>query len=80
MEKAKALPHTRASPAKFYQYGYFYHFKHGIARVLDAQSRPLVTTASLGTRKERVAFEEAVSDVMRQTNRHRQWKTDFMPC
>lgn len=80
MEKAKAQPQVRESKSRFYQYCYFYHFKHGISRLLNPQTELLVTTASLGTKKERTAFEDAVADVMRQTNGARGWKTDFMPC
>lgn len=80
MEKSKAQPQVKETKPTFYQYGYFYHFKFGVSRLLGPTSETLVTTASLGTRKEKVAFEGAVSDVMRQTNGSRQWKADFMPC
>lgn len=60
MEKSKAQPQVRESKSRFYQYGYFFHFKFGATKELDATSEALVTTASLGTRKERTAFREAV--------------------
>lgn len=80
MEKSKAQPQVRESKPRFYQYGYFYHFKYGAVSQLDDKSETLVTTASLGTRKERRAFEDAVADVMNQTKRVKEWKPDFMPC
>lgn len=80
MEKSKAQPQVRETKPTFYQYGYFFHFRHGVSKLLGSKSETLVTTASLGTRKEKVAFEDAVSDVMRQTNGSRKWKADFMPC
>ncbi|WP_219321486.1 hypothetical protein [Methylovirgula sp. HY1] len=80
MEKSKAQPQVRIDKPTFYKYGYFYHFKHGVSKFLDHQSETLVTTASLGTKKERTAFEDAVSDVMRQTHKPNKWKADFMPC
>lgn len=80
MEKSKAQPQTKVDKPTFYQYGYYYHFKHGASKLLDDQSDALVTTASLGTRKEKVAFEKAVSDVLSQTRKTRDWKADFMPC
>lgn len=80
MEKAKAQPQVKESKARFYQYGYFYHFKYGVSRLLAPQTELLVTTASLGTKRERTAFEDAVTNVMRQTNGARAWKADFMPC
>lgn len=79
MEKSKAQPQTCTTKARFYQYGYFFHFKHGATKVLTPECEALVTTASLGTKKERAAFEAAVGDVMRQTKRSKAWKADFMP-
>jgi Protein of unknown function (DUF3800) len=80
MEKAKAEPQVRVSRARFYKTGYFFHFRHGTSKELDASSETLVTTACLGNRKERTAFESAVNDVMLQTGHPKKWKTDFMPC
>jgi len=80
MEKSKAQPHVCADKPTFYKYGYYYHFKHGISRLLTSDSETLVTTASLGQRREKAAFEEAVSSVMKQTQKSSAWKTDFMPC
>jgi len=80
MEKSKAQLHVRETKPRFYQYGYFYHFKFGATKQLDSSSEALVTTASLGTRKEQIAFEDAVADVMRQTKRVKEWRADFMPC
>jgi Protein of unknown function (DUF3800) len=79
MEKSKAQEHVKASKPRFYQYGYYYHFKFGVAPSLGEHSETLVTTASLGTKKERIAFEDAVADVMRQTHKPDKWRTDFMP-
>jgi len=66
MEKSKAQEQVRSTKAQFYKYGYFFHFKYGIASLLTNESEALVTTASLGTKKERATFENAVNDVMRQ--------------
>jgi hypothetical protein len=80
MEKSKAQSQVRTSKPRFYQTGYFFHFKHGVSKQLTDDHEALVTTASLGNRKERAAFQAAVGDVMRQTNKHRKWMADFMPC
>ena len=80
MEKCKAFPRLRTSKPRFYQHGYFYHFKYGATAQLNKDSEALVTTASLGTRKERLAFESAVADVMHQTKNVKEWRADFMPC
>lgn len=79
MEKTKAQEQVRESKPRFYKYGYFYHFKFGATAQLAANSETLVTTASLGTRNERAAFQSAVADVMRQTKKGK-WVADFMPC
>ena len=80
MEKSKAQPKVKESKPRFYQYGYFFHFKYGVAPRLDVNTEALVTTASLGTKRDRIAFEASVEDVMNQTRKARAWKTDFMPC
>jgi hypothetical protein len=80
MEKSKAEPQVCKTRDRFYKTGYFFHFKHGASSQLNTDSELLVTTASIGTRKEQAAFKDAVSDVMRQTNKTRKWKADFMPA
>lgn len=80
MEKSKAYPRVKVDKPRFYKHGYFFHFKFGVSAQLTRQSEALVTTASLGTRKERIAFEDAVADVMRQTKKVKEWRADFMPC
>jgi hypothetical protein len=80
MEKSKAQDQVKESKPTFYQYGYFYHFKYGPTADLNPNSETLVTTASLGTRREKAAFQEAVAKVMRQTKRGKEWRADFMPC
>jgi len=67
MEKSKARAQVKESKPRFYQYGYFFHFKYGVSPNLGSDSEALVTTASLGTRRERIAFEASVSDVMNQS-------------
>jgi hypothetical protein len=79
MEKSKAQPHVRVSKARFYQFGYFFHFKFGLRPLIPTRSEVLVTTASLGNKKERIAFQSAVDDVMNQTSPTSEWRTDFMP-
>jgi Protein of unknown function (DUF3800) len=80
MEKCKAEPQVCLSKPQFYKYGYFFHFKFGVSPRLVSQPEALVTTASLGQRRERAAFETAVNDVMVQTRKVKEWKADFMPC
>lgn len=79
MEKSKAQPQVRRSRARFYQYGWYYHFKFGLRQVVKESPEILVAAASIGTRKERASFENAVDDVMQQTVRSK-WATDFCPA
>ncbi|MGQ0589877.1 MAG: DUF3800 domain-containing protein [Sphingosinicella sp.] len=80
MEKSKAQPQVCRSSARFYKTGWYFHFKHGMDGQFTAQHETLITAACLGTKRERAAFQEAVDDVMRQTMRVKEWKTDFMPA
>jgi hypothetical protein len=80
MEKSKAQPQIRISKPRFYQHGWFYHFKFGTQAEFRPQHEALITAACIGTKKERIGFQSAVEDVMRQTLRVKKWKTDFMPA
>lgn len=80
MEKSKAEPQVRVSRPRFYQYGWLYHFRHGGSPLIYPNTEALITTASLGTKKERKSFESAVNDVMSQTVRAKRWKTNFCPA
>lgn len=79
-EKAKAQPHITKSKARFYQYPLYYLFRHGLAPHLKAGDTLEVTAASIGTKKERIAFSSALDDVMNQTAGGRTpWAVDFRP-
>lgn len=78
-EKSKAQPQVCKEKSRFYQYAWFYHFKHGIARHVEADAELLVTAASLGTKKEKLSFTNCLSDVMQQTIRRGKWAVDFRP-
>lgn len=77
MEKRKALPKIRPSAQRFFQYGWFYHFKHGVAGRLPAGDELLITTASIGTKKGQAVYTSAVNDVVRQHLPEQRWKTHF---
>jgi hypothetical protein len=80
LEKTKAQPQVRASKARFYKYPWYYHFKHGISKHVDNQRPLLVTAASIGNKKEKLTFCNAISDVMSQTVPKAGWAVDFRPC
>jgi hypothetical protein len=80
LEKSKAYASVRSSSPRFYQYGWYYHFRH-LAPIIAASAKELLTTAaSIGTNKERAAFLSAIDDVMGQTLRGVKWKTNFCPA
>lgn len=79
-EKSKAQPQTRESKARFYKYPWYYHFKHGLAPHLEEGDRLLVTAASIGTRKEKDVFTNALKDVIAQSASHVEWAVDFRPA
>ncbi|MDX0849367.1 DUF3800 domain-containing protein [Sinorhizobium medicae] len=78
-EKAKAQPQVRVDKARFYKYPWYYHFKHGIARYIPEDTELLVTTASIGTKRERATFTNSLADVMAQTVKKGKWAVDFRP-
>lgn len=80
LEKSKAQPHVRASKARFYKYPWFYHFKHGISKHVPDDTKLLVTAASVGNRKEKLSFCNALHDVMAQTLTKGDWAVDFRPA
>lgn len=77
MEKSKAQPQVRETKHRFYQYGWLYHFRHGVVRHLPPEDELLVTTASIGTKKGQGVFTTAVEDVVGQHIPRNRWKTFF---
>lgn len=80
MEKSKAQAHTRTTNHRFYQHGWFYHFKFGMGRHILPHDEILITAASVATKKGQAVFTDAVNDVVRQTIKRQQWRTSFWPC
>lgn len=78
-EKAKAQPQVKESKARFYKYPWYYHLRHGISRHINKDDKFLVTTAALGSKKERMTFCNDLDDVMKQTLAPGCWKVDFRP-
>lgn len=79
-EKSKAQPQVTVSKSRFYKYPWFYHFKHGIAPKLTKGDTLVVTTASIGTKKERATYTNALRDVVNQSAPHVSWVVDFRPA
>src|SRR3990167_4593769 len=51
LEKCKAQPQTRTSEPTFYQYAWYYHFKHVGPPLFRRADKLLITAASIGTKK-----------------------------
>ncbi len=79
MEKSKAYDNVKATRAKFYKYGWFYHFNHGLPPILAKAPELIVVAASIGNNKERAAFRSSVHDVFRQTTPKTKCCADFCP-
>lgn len=80
MEKSKAQPQTRTSDEQFYKHGWYFHFRYSSEQYLDHEAELMITVASIGTKRQRINFEDAVRDVVKQKIRRRQWVAAFWPC
>jgi hypothetical protein len=80
MEKSKAQPQTRTTPARFYQYGWFFHFKNIARGILQAEDELLLTAASIATKKAQAVFTATVNDVVQQVASSNSWATCFCPA
>ena len=78
LEKSKAQPQTRTSDAMFYQYAWYYHFKHIGPLILPGADKLLITAAALGQKKTKAAFKNAVNNTVQQTTPREKWEVSFM--
>jgi hypothetical protein len=79
-EKSKAQPQVRSSKARFYQYPWFYHLKHGISPHVNKGDTLMVTAASIGSKKERHTYTNCLKDVLNQNVKDGDWAVDFRPA
>lgn len=77
MEKSKAQPRIRPTNHRFYNYGWFYHFKFAAPKVTQDIQEMHITTASVGTHKGQKVFTNAVNDVVQQVVKNKVWCTNF---
>jgi hypothetical protein len=80
MEKSKAQPQVRVSEDRFYKYGWHYHFQNSSNRYLPMLTELHLTIATIGTKKKRIAFEDAVRDVISQKRTKKAMKSSFWSC
>jgi Protein of unknown function (DUF3800) len=78
LEKSKAQPQTRISDSVFYQYAWYYHFKHVGPRILPGADKLLITAAALGQKKTKAVFKNAVNNTLQQTTPREKWEICFM--
>jgi hypothetical protein len=80
MEKSKAQSHVRSSEHRFYQYGWHYHFQYSSLKYLKTGEELHLTIATIGTKKKRTLFEDAVRDVISQKKTNKKIVTNFWSC
>lgn len=79
-EKAKAQPQVTQSKARFYKTPWYFHCRHGLVPRIRSSSNVVLTAASLGTKKEKLAFTQGLDDVMSQNMGNKSYMVDFRPC
>ena len=79
LEKSKALPRTRSSPAQFYRYAWYYHFRSVGRAVVGSNDELLLTVARLGSGGAHNRFAHAVNQVVQQVTTRNSWGTYFCP-
>jgi hypothetical protein len=85
LEKAKVHPTLRDTDARFYQYVWYCHLRWFMTKVVGAEDRLLIVSASIGTRRQRLAFREAVRGAVAQCSpaadhRVASWTAHSEPC
>lgn len=79
-EKAKAQPQVTQSKARFYKTPWYFHCRHGLVPRINSSTNVVLTAASLGTKKEKLAFTQGLDDVMSQNMGQKSYMVDFRPC
>ncbi|MFZ1965247.1 MAG: DUF3800 domain-containing protein [Roseiarcus sp.] len=80
MEKCKAQPQVRISQHRFYKYGWHYHFQNSSNLYLNKLTELHLTVASIGTKRKKLEFEDAVKDVISQKITNKPLRVSFWPC
>lgn len=81
-EKSKAQPHLQNS---LYKMAWYLHFKYVAPKVVARRDRLLVMAASMGTKKQKGLFINAIEDVVQQVAPCRDhqvafWRDESEPC
>lgn len=78
LEKSKAQPKTHPNDHTFYQYAWFYHFKHSGSKLISLADKLLITAASLSSKKTRASFKLAVNNTAQQLAPRNKWEVSFI--
>jgi hypothetical protein len=78
LDKTKAQRHLQSESA-LYKMAWYLHFKHVAPRIAKRDDRLFVGAASLGTKKKRKAFHDAVNDVVWQVSPCASHRVAFWP-
>jgi hypothetical protein len=65
-QKANVYDKIKKDPDYFYKWVWFYHLKHVLPRVVPKGDNPFIGIATLGVKKKRKLYAEAVRDVVTQ--------------
>lgn len=82
LEKSKAQQQIRESRSRFYKHAWLYLFRFSMPKIITGLNDQLmVTTASIGVKKQQTDFSDAVRDVLQQTQKidAGSWRAAFCP-
>ncbi len=84
-DKPKTQPHLQADTERFYKTAWFNHMGFVAPRIVKSTDELMVVGASLGTKKRRKYFQDALDDVVNQvspstTCRSAFWAAGSDPC
>ena len=72
LDKPKARPKFWQDELAFYEMAWFYHMKNVAPQVTDIDDQLLVVAASIGTKRKRRSFQQAISDAVTRVTPARQ--------
>jgi len=85
LEKSKSQPQLRVDELRFYKHAWLYHLKYTAPHFTTTGDELVLTAASMGTKKKKSAFIDALNDVVGQSlsgvkTQTLFWSADSDPC
>lgn len=77
LEKRKMPPGIHRQDVMFYKTAWFHHFNYVGPILLRNKTEALITTASIGTKRKKAAFKNAVTEVVEQAVNQQSKSNDF---